>query len=228
EAVAKLGTRALRSLDIPSLLDEAVHIITSTLDIEMSCARSLSPDGMLEVEAESGWGEQLVGARAPAVQHTFTAHVVHAREPVIVDDIQRDRRFTFPDIFREHHIRSVIAAPVPLPGAGARTYGLLSAHSRRQRAFGAEHVAFLQACAHVLGTAIELHTVSEERRRLLEHEQAAHAECDRLLAVFDTVLGAATVGIALVDTDMRCVRVNDALAALTGRPVQQHVGLTVH
>ncbi len=227
EAVARLGTRALRMLDIRSLLDEAVHIITSTLDIEMSCARSLSPDGMLEVEAESGWGEQLVGVRVPAAQRTYTAHVAHARQPVIVDDVQNDNRFTFPDVFHEHHIRSVIAAPIPLPGTGARTYGLLSAQSRRPRAFGAEHVAFLQACAHVLGTAIELHTVSEERRRLLEQEQAAHAESDRLLAVFDIVLGAASVGIALIDTEMRCVRVNDALAALTGRPVAEHVGLTV-
>ena len=31
-------------------------------------------------------------------------------------------------------------------------------------------------------------------------------------------------GLGLVDTDLRFVRVNDALAAINGRPVEEHVG----
>ena len=43
-------------------------------------------------------------------------------------------------------------------------------------------------------------------------------------ALFDIVGAGAPVGLALVDTDLRFVRVNDALAAINGRPVSEHVG----
>ncbi len=43
-------------------------------------------------------------------------------------------------------------------------------------------------------------------------------------ALFDIVGAGAPVGLALVDTDLRFVRVNDALAAINGRPVEEHVG----
>lgn len=228
QAVANLGTRALAAVDIPSLLEDAVDTISQTLDVEMACALALEPDNMLQVEAETGWGEHVFTIRVPADENSLPGHTVHTREPVIVDDAQHDTRYELPTIYRERGIRSVIAVPVPLPGPEARVYGVLVAHSRRPRAFSSEHVSFLQACVHVVGTAIELQTAAADRRRLLAQEQAARAESDRLLAVFDRVLGAASVGIALLDTEMRCVRVNDALATLTGRPVADHVGRTVH
>jgi PAS domain S-box-containing protein len=43
-------------------------------------------------------------------------------------------------------------------------------------------------------------------------------------ALFDIVGSGAPVGLGLVDTDLRFVRVNDALAAINGRPVEEHVG----
>jgi PAS domain S-box-containing protein len=43
-------------------------------------------------------------------------------------------------------------------------------------------------------------------------------------ALFDIVGAGAPVGLALVDTDLRFVRVNAALAAINGRPVEAHIG----
>jgi PAS domain S-box-containing protein len=43
-------------------------------------------------------------------------------------------------------------------------------------------------------------------------------------ALFDIVGAGAPVGLALLDTDLRFVRVNAALAAINGRPVEQHIG----
>jgi PAS domain S-box-containing protein len=43
-------------------------------------------------------------------------------------------------------------------------------------------------------------------------------------ALFDIVGAGAPIGLALVDTDLRFVRVNPALAAINGRPVDEHIG----
>ena len=47
------------------------------------------------------------------------------------------------------------------------------------------------------------------------------------LAVVDAVFAAAPVGLAFMNTKFRYVRVNDALAALNGRPVDDHLGRTL-
>ena len=47
-------------------------------------------------------------------------------------------------------------------------------------------------------------------------------------ALFDVVGEGAPVGLAFVDTDLRFVRINAALAAINGRPAAEHIGRRVH
>ncbi len=74
----------------------------------------------------------------------------------------------------------------------------------------------------------------EERTRLLDAEQAARrlaeaAEADRgeSLALLDTLLSNAPVGLAFLDRDLRYVRINEALATINGASVEEHIGRTV-
>lgn len=48
-----------------------------------------------------------------------------------------------------------------------------------------------------------------------------------LLALLDTLLTSAPVGVGLVDRELRYVRLNDALAAINGRPADEHVGRAI-
>jgi PAS domain S-box-containing protein len=228
QAVAELGTRALAAADLPALLDDAARTVTASLDVEMAAALSLQPDSTLLVEGQSGWPQEIARrVRVPASDRSLAGYALEVRGPVIVDDLDADGRFEFPPGFREEHVRSVIGVPIPLPGTGTRIYGILTAQSRRARAFTSDHVAFLQACAHVVGTAIELHTAAVERAQLLAQEQAARLESEHTLALLDSVVGTAEVGIAFIDTELRYARINHALAALYGRTVEEHVGRTV-
>src|SRR6266540_4483923 len=43
-------------------------------------------------------------------------------------------------------------------------------------------------------------------------------------ALLDTLLGAAPVGFGMLDTELRYVRVNPALAAINGLPAEAHLG----
>ncbi|HEX5745994.1 MAG TPA: PAS domain-containing protein [Archangium sp.] len=63
----------------------------------------------------------------------------------------------------------------------------------------------------------------DETERLLREVGNAEA-----LALLDTVLATAPVGLSFVDRDLRYVRINHALAAINGVPVGSTLGRTVH
>jgi PAS domain S-box-containing protein len=61
----------------------------------------------------------------------------------------------------------------------------------------------------------------------LTQQRAARVEAERNLAVLDTILASVSLGIGFLDTDLRYIRINPALAAVNGIPAEQHVGRTV-
>jgi PAS domain S-box-containing protein len=227
QEVANLGSRSLTAADVSAVLEDAVQTLTSTLGVEMAAALSLQPDGSYVIEAEAGWGSELVGQVYLPPSGGAVDQVQQSREPTIIDDIHEATGFEFPPAFRERGVRSLIVVPIPLPGPTPRTYGMLAAHSPRVRAFDEQYSAFMQACANVVGTAIELRVIADERSLALEQEQAARFESERTLAILDTVLASAAVGIAFLDTDLRYVRINQELASINGHPVEDHMHRTV-
>ncbi|HLL55751.1 MAG TPA: PAS domain-containing protein [Myxococcaceae bacterium] len=61
---------------------------------------------------------------------------------------------------------------------------------------------------------------------LLRREREARAETSRTAAMLESLLAASPTAIAFLDRDLRYVRINDALAALNGRPAKEHLGRT--
>ena len=70
----------------------------------------------------------------------------------------------------------------------------------------------------------ELSDALDVVRAAAEAERAAVEEKSRALAQLDAALGGAPIAFAFYDRDLRYVRVNPALAALTGLPVEAHRG----
>jgi PAS domain S-box-containing protein len=60
--------------------------------------------------------------------------------------------------------------------------------------------------------------VETSRLRTLEHD----------LAALDSLFASSPLGVAILDRELRYVRVNDALATMNGRSVAEHLGRTVH
>ncbi|WP_418320815.1 PAS domain S-box protein [Piscinibacter sakaiensis] len=68
---------------------------------------------------------------------------------------------------------------------------------------------------------------NDERRVLaaaLQGEEKARAEAERSLALFESILETAPVGLSFLDRDLRYVRINERLARLNGVPIEQTVG----
>ncbi|ADO75361.1 PAS domain S-box protein [Stigmatella aurantiaca] len=69
--------------------------------------------------------------------------------------------------------------------------------------------------------------VEQALRQSAERERQARAETERALALVDSLVTASPVSFALLDTQLRYLKVNPALACINGVPVEEHLGRTV-
>jgi PAS domain S-box-containing protein len=60
--------------------------------------------------------------------------------------------------------------------------------------------------------------------RDIDPERTAHAAGDEMRALVDAVYATAPVGLAFVDEELRYVRINEAMAAISRRSVAEHLG----
>ncbi|MDX1546779.1 MAG: PAS domain S-box protein [Rhodothermales bacterium] len=132
-------------------------------------------------------------------------------EPVVVDDLRTETRFSGPPLLREHGVVSGLS--VVITGGEGAPYGVLGAHTRRHVRFTDDDVHFIQAVANVLGEAIAREQAeaalraSEERYRLLV-EQASDA-------------------IFVADLDGRYVEVNTGACRLLGYEREELIGTAI-
>ena len=102
---------------------------------------------------------------------------------------------------------------VPLIARG-RTLGALTILSRKdEMRYAPTDLAFAEHLARRFALAID-------NARLYD-------QAERSLALLDTLFATAPVGLAFFDAELRYVRVNDALAAINGLSVEEHLGRTI-
>jgi len=163
-------------------------------------------------------------------------------------ELQPNELVAFGDV--QHLSASLMYAPLRRKG---KTVGVLSIQSYTPNAFTEADLRTLEALADQCGGALEriraeqavreAHTALEQRVRertaelqtanaaLQESQarlQAALREQQSQLAYIESIYQTAPVGLCVLDTDFRYVRINDRLASLNRLPVHQHLGRTMH
>jgi two-component system, chemotaxis family, CheB/CheR fusion protein len=152
-AVAQLCHVALAHRDLQALLDKAVEAVRDTLQTELVCVLELRPDGRkLRLCAGVGWRGGVVGnTLVDARPNTQTSWTLRSPEPVIVDDLRRQKRFLGPALLRQHGVVSGISVII---GSVDAPWGVVGAYAARKVRFGAGDVAFVRSVAEVLAAAI--------------------------------------------------------------------------
>ncbi len=208
-AVAELGQRALAGTDLSTLMDETTAIVAQTLEVEYCKVLELLPNGdALLLRAGVGWQEGLVGQATTGTGIDSQAgYTLLSNGPVIVEDLRTETRFSAPPLLRDHQVVSGIS--VIIQGQD-RPFGVLGAHTTKQRTFTRDDVHFLQAGANVLATAIQRKRVEKRIRRRnreltllnriiaastasLEPEEVLEIACRELARAFDVPQAAATL-----------------------------------
>ncbi|MBP1148953.1 MULTISPECIES: PAS domain S-box protein [Methylocaldum] len=172
--LADLSQSALAGTSLDRLMKHAVEQIAQCLDIEYTKILELLPDGRaLRLKAGVGWREGLVGEATVSAglesQAGYTLLIskpadestLIAGEPVIVDDLRSETRFSGPPLLFEHGVVSGMSITIP---GYARPYGVLGVHTKKHRAFTEDDAQFLRAVAYTLALAIERRQTEEALR----------------------------------------------------------------
>ena len=185
--IAELGRLALIGTKPQQLMERAVSLVASTLQVDYVRVLELLPDGQnLLLRAGIGWRPGLVGTATIPLENTQVGYLLESMEPLIIEDFHTDTRFEASWLLREHYVRSGIGAMIygePNP------FGELAAYTKEHRLFTEEDVLFLRATANTLAESFSRLNAEQEKeeglRRLKEVDEARQRLIERLSIVVE-------------------------------------------
>ena len=126
--IAQLGLAALGEGDLQGFMDQAVREVKATLDLDHCKILELQPGARrLLLRAGVGWGEGLVGSGSVDTGSDSQAgYTLGVNEPVIVEDLATESRFSGPTLLTDHDVTSGVSCIVR---AGDRVYGVIGGHT---------------------------------------------------------------------------------------------------
>ena len=239
EAVAS-GQGVLSAEEALHFLDEVAAVLIGSLDYEQTvgqvaqlavplladwCAVDiLEEDGSLrqitsghpDPEQERLLLELRVRYRAEKGASEGVANVIASGEPELRSDVTNAARLEIlpeeTELYDRLGPKSYLIVPLAARG---RTLGALTLLSTRPGRHYTE--ADMPIAMHLA------------RRSSLAIDNARlHDTASKSLGLLDTLFTTAPVGLGFVDNELRFVRINDALAAMNGVPIEEHLGKTIH
>jgi two-component system CheB/CheR fusion protein len=154
--IARTGLFALRGTHLQAFMDHVVREVQQTLQTDFCKILELQPGGTrLLLRAGVGWREGIVGnGVVPSGADSQAGYTLTSAEPIIVEDLFTEKRFSGPAVLTDHGVVSGMSCVIR---DGDQVYGVLGAHTDRPRAFSTEDASFLQAIASVIGSAVGRH-----------------------------------------------------------------------
>jgi PAS domain S-box-containing protein len=172
EAVAQLGQRALAGAHLSSLLQQAAVLVRRILDVDYCSILQLEEDGEnLAATAHAGWPDDILGNLVPAGHGSQSGYTLLMREPVIVENMDTEKRFEVTEVVRAFGVVSSVSVVIE---ASEQPLGVLAAFTTVQRTFVQDDVHFLQAVANVLTASIERQHAEESIRLAREQAETAN------------------------------------------------------
>ncbi|WP_224269203.1 ATP-binding protein [Haloprofundus salinisoli] len=185
EAVAELGQQALVTDDLDQLMHDASVAVAETLESDYCKVLELLPGDEVFLRQGVGWQDGLVGnATVPTDRDSQAGYTLLSEEPVIVDDLRTEERFSGPDLLVDHDVVSGISVII---GSFGDPWGILGTHTTAKRTFTEHDVNFVQNVANILASTIE----SEQTKRRLKEETQ----------VRDQIVDTSPVGIVIINAD---------------------------
>ncbi|HLL53893.1 MAG TPA: PAS domain S-box protein, partial [Myxococcaceae bacterium] len=190
------------------------QVLLETTEAVDSVVLFLKEGEVLRVRAAVGAEAELASERfALRLGEGLAGRVVAERQPLEIRAAASDPRVVGA-LTRAKGIRALYGVPLM---EGDEVIGVASIGSLTSYDFSSEDKLLFGTLVHRLSALIV-------QARLREREHEARARAEESLALVNALWANASAGFALVDPQLRYVRVNEALAALDGIPVEAHPG----
>ncbi|ELZ87357.1 putative PAS/PAC sensor protein [Haloferax elongans ATCC BAA-1513] len=198
EVVTELGWFALENSDVDDLMDHAATLVSETLDTDYTKVLELDANGdELLLRQGFGWDDGIVGnATVSAVDDdSQAAHTLRTEEPIVVEDLGSERRFTGPELLTSHGVASGISTII---GSADGPWGILGTHDTERKTFTEHDINFVQSVAHILTAAIDRH------------------EYERALEQYETIIETIDDGVYVLDETYHFAMVNQSYREMMG------------
>ncbi|WAS87353.1 MULTISPECIES: ATP-binding protein [unclassified Corallococcus] len=217
QTLDRMSEATLDDPGMETLLERLLtRLMESALTVDTAAVMLLEDDALV-VRASVGLStDEVKGLRVPVGQGV-SGQAALERRPFFVRSAATDPRVHIGPL-RSAGLRALYGLPLM---DGERLLGMAYMGSRTAFAFSDSDVLLFHAVAERASAYI-----AQTDLHAREHE--ARQEAERSLALLDSLLEAAPVGIAFLDSDLRYLRINGTLARLNGRPVEDHRGRTLH
>ncbi|MXR21101.1 PAS domain S-box protein [Halobacterium bonnevillei] len=178
QVVADLGRAALETDDIDELMAVTARRVADVLDTDYCKILDLDAgEGELLLRQGVGWDDGVVGAATvDADANSQAGYTLLSEEPVVVDELDEEDRFSGPALLTDHDVTSGISTVI---GSADDPWGILGTHDTARREFSAEDVNFVQSVANVLADAIERNEYNAEREALLTELEASNERLEQ-------------------------------------------------
>ena len=139
--VADFGERALRGAPLSQMLDDAANQVAQALGVDYCEILELLPnrDALLMISG-AGWKPGYVGhATVGLGKDSQAGYTLLSDEPVVVENLQTEKRFAGTALLHEHEVVSGVSVVV---STSEGPYGVLAVHTRSRRLFTTDEVNF--------------------------------------------------------------------------------------
>jgi len=217
DRLAALRRTALLGTPVEEGFDRLTRMAARLLGTPVSLIALVADDHQF-FKSAVGLPEPWASRRVTPISFSFCGQVVATGEPLVLEDARRHPLLRHNPVIRE--LGWVAYAGVPVVTRQGHTIAALAVADKTPRLWSEGDIALLQDLAASVATEIELRAEIAERRNA-EHSRRETAE------QFHSSFEDSGVGIALISTDGRWLRVNRAVCELLGRPREELIGVPI-
>lgn len=179
---------------------------------------SLVADDHQFFKSALGLPEPWASRRVSPISFSFCGQVVATGEPLVLEDARRHPLLRHNPVISE--LGWVAYAGAPVVTLQGHTIGALCVADKAPRVWSERDIALLQDLAASVVTEIELRSEIAERRQAQHGRRESEEQ-------FHSSFEESGIGMALISSDGRWLRVNRALCDFLGRTPDELIGLSV-
>lgn len=160
-ALLGIQKNALEEIPLNKFFKTSLEKIQKALNADFSMILRLLPhrEDLLLVEG-LGWKKGHVGKTLiSATKSTQAGFTVLSKEPIVVPDWEKEKRFDKNKLLTEHKVASGIDVGIPFNND---IYGIIGVHFKSKRSFNNDQIQFLQTIANTFGVVLDKYYHKEE------------------------------------------------------------------
>lgn len=234
--VMEVAQRIRQSLSLEEILQITVDEVRQLLQTDRVVIFRFFPDwrGIVAVESCGANWTKILATEIddPCFSENYIEPFKQGLVTAKADIYTAEIRECHLELLSHFQVRANLVVPIM---KSKELWGLLIAHHcTAPRQWQDSEINLLRQIASQVGMALQQAALFEQvQAELLERRQVEAAlresqvQLQQQLAEIETIYQSAPIGLNVLDTDLRFVRINQRLAEINGLPIEAHIGHTV-